>query len=85
MSNNEEKAVVERIVDGRHAVLHVGEREEEMIVPVERLPEGVNEGLWLRVRREEGELVLAEIDETETDERRVRIREKMRLLRQRGA
>lgn len=42
-------AVVDRIEDGTHAVLHVGPDEVELIVDVALLPEGTAEGDWLRV------------------------------------
>ena len=42
-------AVVDRIEDGRHAVLLVGEAEVELVVDVALLPEGTAEGDWLRI------------------------------------
>jgi hypothetical protein len=42
-------AVVDRIEDGRLAVLLVGEAEVELVVDVALLPEGTAEGDWLRV------------------------------------
>jgi len=42
-------AVVDRIEDGRHAVLLVGEAEVELVVDVALLPEGAVEGDWLRL------------------------------------
>jgi hypothetical protein len=45
----DDAAVVDRIVDGRHAVLLVGEAEVELHVDVTLLPEGTAEGDWLRI------------------------------------
>jgi hypothetical protein len=42
-------AVVDRIEDGRHAVLLVGPAEVELVVDVALLPEGTREGDWLRL------------------------------------
>lgn len=42
-------AVVDRIEDGRHAVLLVGPDEAELVVDAVLLPEGTGEGDWLRV------------------------------------
>jgi len=42
-------AVVDRIEEGMHAVLHIGPDEVELIVEVELLPEGIAEGDWLRL------------------------------------
>lgn len=41
------EAVVDRIVDGTHAVLLVGEGEVELVVPVTWLPAGAGEGSLL--------------------------------------
>ena len=45
----DDAAVVDRIEDGRHAVLLVGEAEVELVVDVARLPDGTAEGDWLRL------------------------------------
>jgi hypothetical protein len=45
----DDAAVVDRIVDGLHAVLLIGEAEVEVHVDVALLPEGTAEGDWLRV------------------------------------
>jgi hypothetical protein len=42
-------AVVDRIEDGVHAVLHVGPAEVEIVLDAELLPEGTQEGDWLRL------------------------------------
>jgi hypothetical protein len=41
--------VVDRIVDGRHAVLLVGPDEIELVIDVARLPAGTKEGDWFRL------------------------------------
>ena len=79
-----EKAVVDRIVDKRHAVLLVSENEVEKIVSVDKLPPGAGEGTWLRVEFEGDELVAAEVDAEETAQVKARITAKMERLRQRG-
>jgi hypothetical protein len=45
----DDAAVVDRIEDGRHAVLLVGPSEVELVVDVALLPEGTREGDWLRL------------------------------------
>jgi len=42
-------AVVDRIEDGRHAVLLVGAAEVELVVDIALLPDGTVEGDWLRL------------------------------------
>jgi hypothetical protein len=42
-------AVIDRIEDGRHAVLLVGAGEVELVVDVALLPAGAREGDWLRI------------------------------------
>jgi hypothetical protein len=80
----EEKAVVDRIEDDQLAVLLVGERERELVVPAERLPAGATAGTWLRVRLEGDELLEASIDADETERAAERISDKLARLRQRG-
>lgn len=43
------KAVIDRIEDGEHAVLLIGDEEEERILPIGQLPFGAKEGTWLNV------------------------------------
>jgi len=42
-------AVIDRIEDGRRAVLLVGPDEVELVLDVALLPEGAGEGDWLRL------------------------------------
>lgn len=72
-----QKAVIDRIVDGKHAVLLVGEDETERVLPVENLPDGAREGIWV-ILHEDGSIV---VDEAQTDLVKSRIQEKMALLR----
>ncbi|MBI4233627.1 MAG: DUF3006 domain-containing protein [Chloroflexi bacterium] len=68
-------------IEGNLAVLLVSEAEEEMIVPLAKLPPGIQAGDWLRVERRGGQLLSATLDPEETEARRRRIRGKLdRLL-----
>ena len=78
-----EKAVIDRIVDGKIAVILVGDNEREHHYPADRLPAGTGEGTWLRVQIEGGEIVSLEVDQEETEIVRRRIQEKMDKLRRR--
>jgi hypothetical protein len=80
----QEKAVIDRIVDGQHAVLLVGESEEEIVLPVEQLPAEAGAGMWLRVEVEDGVITEITVDDEETEAVRQRIAGKMALLRGRG-
>lgn len=80
----EVRAVVDRIVDGAHAVLLVGENEVEHIVPVDLLPAEAEEGTWLTVYFDGDQLVRAEIDASMTQAVRERIATKLDKLRARG-
>ena len=80
----DEKAVIDRIEDGEHAVLLVGEDEREWVIPAGRLPSGAIAGTWLRVQIEGEELVELSVDAEETEQVRQRIADKMARLRQRG-
>lgn len=78
------RAVVDRIVDGRVAVLLVGAAEEERVVPVDQLPLGASEGSWLKVSLIGPDLLRAELDQTATDAVKKRISRKLDALRRRG-
>lgn len=78
-----EKAVLDRVVDGAHAVLLVGEEEREHVVPLTLFPSGATPGTWLKVRIIDGNVVEAHIDEEETARARKRIAEKLNRLRER--
>lgn len=80
-----ERAVVDRVVDGKHAVLLVGTDEVERIVDVSALPAGVGEGAWLRVRFAGEDLVFAAVDEEGQGAAEKRVASKMDLLRRRGS
>ena len=45
----QDELVVDRIVDGHHAVLLIGPDEIELVIDVDLLPEGTAEGDWLRL------------------------------------
>jgi hypothetical protein len=80
-----EVAVVDRIVDGEHAVLLVGaEPRREVIVPIGALPDEVREGHWLTLELEGDRVVRAEIDRGATDDARDRVKSKLDALRARG-
>jgi len=66
-------AVVDRIEDGRHAVLLVGAAEVELVLDVALLPEGTVEGDWLRLGFTP--------DPERTRERRTGIEERMDRIR----
>lgn len=85
-------AVIDRIVDRRHAVLLVGEDELERAVSLKTLEEALSdeehaplrEGTWLKVRFEGDRLVEAVVDIGETKQRKERLDQKLQQLRQRG-
>lgn len=81
-----EVAVLDRIVDGEHAVLLVGDPpERELVAPAEALPAGARGGHWLEIELEDGDLVGAEIDHEATERAAERVREKLERLREEGA
>lgn len=80
-----QSAVIDRIVDGRIAVLLFDEGEEQLQVSVDKLPEGSKEGTWLVVLVQDGELIWAELDPEKTREVQERIKSKRALLLERRA
>ena len=77
------KAVIDRIVDGKLAVLLVGEEEKEYNVPLEDLPQGVKEGCLVSVKINEGVIVSVQLLQEETNEQQTRINEKLNKLKSR--
>ncbi len=80
----EEQAVLDRVVDGEHAVLLVGPRERELIVPAAELPVETRPGSWLRVTTADDGRVTIVADAEATERATGRIRDKMERLRRRG-
>lgn len=75
-----ERAVIDRI-EGRMAVLLVGEEEREVVIAVDALPAGAREGTWLAYDGQRQQMV---VDAEETERRRQRIAAKLELLRRRS-
>lgn len=78
-----EKAVIDR-VEGKIAVLLVGEEETKLDVLVSSLPRKAKEGDWLKVEIAGSKVVSAEIDAEETAKRKERILGLMEKLRKKG-
>lgn len=79
-----EKAVLDRIVDGKFAVLMVGEDERQVEYPAEGLPSGARAGVWMKAETEGDTIVSLEIDEVNTEEIAQRIHGKLEQLRRQG-
>ncbi|WP_332692803.1 DUF3006 family protein [Halalkalibacter lacteus] len=79
-----EKAIVDQVVDGKHAVLLVGGQEIEKVISTTRLPDGVTAGSVVKVEFHGDELVSIEADQKETTKTKERINSKMELLRERS-
>lgn len=77
------KAVIDRIVDGQHAVLLVGDDEREIVIPIHLLPNGAREGDWVKVAFDGDDIKSIEIDQAETERVRERVRSKLDQLRKR--
>lgn len=74
------KAVIDRIEDGKFAVLLIGAKQEERVVPVDQLPAGSGEGCWVIINAD-GTIAP---DAGATDAARTRIQDKLAKLRNRG-
>lgn len=79
------KAVIDRIEDGKYAVLLLEPDEEELVIPLNQLPEGAEPGSWLELMMENGEIGSILLLTEETEQRKQIIAEKMGLLRTRGS
>ncbi|HHU62296.1 MAG: DUF3006 domain-containing protein [Bacillota bacterium] len=74
------KAVIDRIVDGKIAVLLVGEEQRQLNVPIKDLPSGIREGLWLKILLQDEKVLKVETDLDKTEEMKKRISAKRALL-----
>ena len=79
----EDRAVIDRVVDGVTAVLLIGPDETEKHVPVDDLPEGAAEGDWLILDVDQDPFQIVGIDTELTDARRAAINEKLDRIRHR--
>jgi hypothetical protein len=79
----DDRAVIDRIVDGTTAVLLIGPEETEKHVAVDDLPEGTAEGDWLVLDVDQDPFEIVGLDTDLTDARRAAIDEKLDRIRQR--
>jgi hypothetical protein len=79
----EDRAVIDRIVDGTTAVLLIGPEETEKQVRVEDLPKDAGEGDWLILDVDQDPFTIVGIDTELTDARRAAIDDKLDRIRQR--
>ncbi len=76
------KGVVDRVVD-EIAVVLVEEEGLEFELPVTRLPDEAEEGVWLSLEVEDGRVASVELDQEGSEERRERVESKLERLRER--
>lgn len=67
--HGEDRAVIDRIVDGHTAVLLVGGEETELLLPVDALPEGAAHGTWVVLDMSTDPPTVVGIDEQLTQRR----------------
>lgn len=75
------KGVIDRIEDGRIAVIFLEDDLKRYDLPVSLLPAEAREGDWLRLAISDDKVIKIEINKDETDKRRKRITEKFLRLR----
>lgn len=74
------RAVIDRIVDGEHAVILVGNEEQEIVYPAKELPPAAEEGSVLQVIFINGVIEQIELNETDTEQTRKSVMEQMKRL-----
>ncbi|MDQ0255451.1 hypothetical protein J2S74_002833 [Evansella vedderi] len=79
------KAVIDRIVDDKYAVIIVGDEENEHVIPLEQVVDGAKEGTWLHVVIKNNKIIEMLIDQETTNSTKRRIQNKMELLRRRSS
>jgi hypothetical protein len=78
-----QKAVIDRIEEGKYAVLLIGSKQVERSIPVEQLPQGARAGSWLKVRVTDDGVKDMLVDEEATQAAEARVRSKLEMLRNR--
>lgn len=58
------KGILDRIEDGRHAIILVEEEGVELVLPANRLPEGSQVNSWFTIDAEDGQLAVTLDEET---------------------
>ena len=74
------KGILDRIEDGRHAVILVEEEGVELVLPANRLPEGSQVNSWFTIDAENGQLAVT-LDEETSNAKSVQAEELMTRLR----
>lgn len=78
----EDRAVLDRVVDGTTAVLLVGPAEDELHLPVGRLPDGAADGTWVILDLRTEPPCIVGIDHELTEARRTDLSSRLDRLRQ---
>ncbi|TWT04332.1 DUF3006 domain-containing protein [Planococcus sp. CPCC 101016] len=74
------KGILDRIEDGRHAVILVEAEGIELVLPANRLPEGSQINSWFTIDAENGQLALS-LDQKTTSSKSEQAEELMMRLR----
>lgn len=74
------RAVIDRIVDGEHAVILVGNEEQEIVYPASELPPAAKEGSVLEVIFKNGVIEQIDVNELDTVQTRKSAVEQMNRL-----
>ncbi len=77
------KGVIDRIIEGKWAVILIGEEEIEDRIRLEMLPTNVKEGSVVQIKIENGSICALKLLEAETTAQLTRIQEKMNVLKTR--
>lgn len=77
----EDRAVLDRVVDGVTAILLVGADERPLELPASALPEDVTDGTWLRLDLATDPPTVLEIDHRLTEQRSQDLDRRLRDLR----
>ncbi|RKD24575.1 hypothetical protein BEP19_09365 [Ammoniphilus oxalaticus] len=76
------EAVVDRIVDGKHLVLLIGDEEKECVVPLSKMTEQLKEGDWVTLSFDANdEIVDITSNPAKTSQKQDSIQAKMAKLR----
>lgn len=79
----DDRAVIDRIVDGATAVLLVGPNEDELHLPADQLPQGADEGVWVKLDIGSVPATIVAVDQELTQNRAAAIESQLARIRAR--
>lgn len=79
------RGTLDRIEDGQYAVILLEQLNQEIVLPVERLPAGSGVGSWFGITMESGEVMSITLDEKISSEKEDQASELLQKLKNKSS